>query len=455
MTSIQIIGLNQRAVAPNTTRLRRLPWLRRVVSSRLATDCTGAAAVMLALSLSSVLGIAGLATEVAGWYTTKQTMQGAADAAAFTALTAKGAGASIAQLTTEAQSIASNYKFINGSAGVTVTVNNPPTAGTYQGNSSAVEVIVSQSQKPLVSGLFMSSGPTLQARAVAASVTTGTGCVAALDRGDVIDVTDTGSSILNLNGCSLYINSNDTAALTMSGSAVIDAGAAYITGGVSTSGHAALATTKGTFTGVAPINDPYASVAVPFYSGCNQSSYSLSSSTSQTISATGTTPYVFCNGLSLSGSSSLTLGAGIYVIDRGSFSMSGSSTLMATSGTTIVLTSSTGANYATVSLSGGASVSLTAPSTGATAGLAFFQDRNAPSSGSDSFTGGSTQNITGAVYFPNQTVTYSGGASTGGSACTQLVAYKLHFSGNSTFNNSGCSTAGTETIGSSSNQVVE
>ena len=67
----------------------------------LAADRTGGAAVMLALGLSSVIGLAGLGTEVAAWYTIKQTMQGAADAAAFTAITAKTAGVTSAQFTTQ------------------------------------------------------------------------------------------------------------------------------------------------------------------------------------------------------------------------------------------------------------------------------------------------------------------------------------------------------------------
>jgi len=421
----------------------------------LAADHTGGAAVMLALGLSSVLGLAGLGTEVAAWYTSKQTMQSAADAAAYTAMTALGKGASVAQLTTESKSVAGNYSFVNGTAGVTVTVNSPPAAGSYAGKPTAVEVIVSQPQTPMVSGLFMSSGPTISARSVAAAVTTGSGCVVALDKGDVVDVTDSGNTILNLNSCSLYINSNDSAALTMTGGAVIDAGAAYITGGVSTSGGAALDTTKGTFTGTAPINDPYGYASIPYYSGCNQTNYSNNSATPQTLNATGTTPYVFCNGLSLGGgNSSLTLGPGVYIIDRGSLTLGGSSTLTATSGVTIILTSSTGSGYATANINGGATVSITAPATGATAGLAFFQDRNAPTSGTNSLTGGNTQNIVGAIYFPNQNVTYAGGATTGGSTCTQLVAYTLKFSGNSTFN-SNCGSAGTSTIGTTGNQLVE
>ena len=91
---------------------------------------------------------------------------------------------------------------------------------------------------------------------------------------------------------------------------------------------------------------------------------------------------------------------------------------------------------------------------GATAGLAFFQDRNAPSTGTNSFSGGSTQNITGAIYFPNQAVAYSGGGGVHVAPCTQLVVYKASFSGGSNFSNN-CAGVGTATIGSTSNQIVE
>src|SRR4029077_4526233 len=141
-----------------------------------------------------------------------------------------------------------------------------------------------------------------------------------------------------------------------------------------------------------------------------KNNYSLGSHNTDTINATGTTPYVFSNGLSLGAQASLTLGPGVYIIDRGSFSVGAQATLTAPSGTTIILTSSTGSNYATASINGGASVSVTAPTTGDTAGLAVFQDRNAPTAGTsaNSFTGGGTQNIVGALYFPNQGVTFAG-----------------------------------------------
>ena len=51
--------------------------------------------------------------------------------------------------------------------------------------------------------------------------------------------------------------------------------------------------------------------------------------------------------------------------------------IMNGTGVTIVLTGSSG-NYATVTIGNGASVTLSAPTSGATAGIVFFGDRNAP-----------------------------------------------------------------------------
>ena len=282
----------------------------------------------------------------------------------------------------------------------------------------------------------------------------GNGCVLALDTANVTDDSLSGGATLNLSNCSLYINSVSTHALSMSGGARINALSAFITGNYSTSGGATLNTTNGTFTGVAPIGDPYANVSIPSYSGCNQTNFHLSGGASQTLSVGSSGVYVFCNGLNLSGGASLTLNPGIYVINGGSFNLSGGTTFNATGGVTIVLTGSTAAGYATANISGGANVSITAPTSGPTAGLAFFQDRNAPSSGTDSFSGGTTQTITGAIYFPHQAVNYSGGATAGGSNCTQLIAYTMTFSGGSTFNNN-CAGVGTAAIGGGNSRIIE
>jgi hypothetical protein len=58
-------------------------------------------------------------------------------------------------------------------------------------------------------------------------------------------------------------------------------------------------------------------------------------------------------------------------------------------------------------------------------------------------------NVTGALYFPTQTVSFSNGA-TNSSTCTQLIAYDVNFSGSGAFSNSSCVSAGVRPIGNGS-----
>ena len=81
-------------------------------------------------------------------------------------------------------------------------------------------------------------------------------------------------------------------------------------------------------------------------------------------------------------------------------------------GVTLIFTSSTGSNYKSMDFSGNATIDLSAPPTGPTAGMVIFQDRNTPSSVTANLGGGSGQLFTGALYFPSTSLDYGGNAST-------------------------------------------
>src|ERR1051326_7349144 len=70
---------------------------------------SGSVTVTVALVLSALVGFAALGTEVAGWYLTKRTMQGAADSAAYAAALAKASGASTSAYVSQAKSVAGTY----------------------------------------------------------------------------------------------------------------------------------------------------------------------------------------------------------------------------------------------------------------------------------------------------------------------------------------------------------
>jgi hypothetical protein len=421
----------------------------------LAADGSGAVTVTLALTFTALVGFAALGTEVAQWYSIRRTMQGAADSAAYSAALAKWNGANTSAFTSEGHSVAGSYGFVDGTNNTVVTINNPPASGSHTADSNAVEVLVSRPQPLQLARMFLSNSPTLQARAVATLNPNGSACVLALDRSDVTDVSGNGNTTLNLHSCNLYVNSPSNSALNLVGQATINAAAAFISGNYTTSGQASLNTTAGTFTGAAPANDPYADVSIPSYSGCNQTNLSVSGKNNpQTLTPGSSGVMVLCGGVSVTGNGSLTLSPGTYIMDGGSFSVSGNSSISAPSGVTIILTSSSGSNYATASISGGADINIVAPTSGPLAGLAIFQDRNAPSSGTNSFTGGTNQNITGAIYFPNQAVTFNGGTTTGGAICTQIVASIITFNGNAAFNNN-CTGTGVRSAGTSFVKLVE
>jgi hypothetical protein len=461
-----------------------IPRRLRLCFARLLGDPAGSTVVIIALALSAIVGFAGLGTEVASWYLIKRTMQGAADTAAATAAAelAASSSATSAQMTSAAKSIAAKYGFVDGTASTTVAVNNPPATTTGLANCSApfagfncyVEVLVTQPQTPLLSAIFLSSGPTIEARAVALANTTATadGCVVALsEAAHAIDISTVGSPALTLNDCAIYDNSPDSpGALTLGGGATISAKAAYIVGTVSGSG---LTTTDGTFTGVNPISDPYADRSFTWPSprpnaasntNCDQNNYSGSPAT---LNPTSGKAYVLCNGFTVHGNKTVNLCPGVYIVDQGSVDWNSGtvnappttniSTLCpgnTTGGVTIVLANDvSGGAPADITINGNFTVNLTAPTSGTTKGIAFFEDRVACASCGNKVNGGSSQSITGVIYFPKNNITYSGGASTSGPVCTKLVANTISFKGNSTFNSS-CTSSGTGTINYTNGTLV-
>ena len=390
-------------------------------------------------------------------------MQGAADTAASAAATSLAAGTTNpAVLASEAKSIAAYYNFVGGSNGTTVTVNYPPKSGTHQTNA-AVEVEISKQETPLLSSLFLRQGPTISVRAVALvnSSLTGEACVVALDKNNETSMTTSGSVGMEFPGCSLYINSPNSYALNMNGGATIHPNIAYIVGGYSGGG---LTTENGTYLGVDPLLDPYRTVTVPAYSGCNSNNYKMVAGKTDTKNVGSSGVYVFCKGLELEGNSSLTLGPGTFIItgtphNQAQLKIASNATLNATSGTTIILTSTDQTSIcdtmATANIAGGAKINIVAPTTGSLAGVALYQDRTCKNHTlSNQVAGGTTQSIKGAIYFPEQPVDFAGGSATGGAQCTHLVAWTIRFVGNSTFKNN-CADAGTRKLSLTGGRLVE
>jgi hypothetical protein len=186
-------------------------------------------------------------------------------------------------------------------------------------------------------------------------------------------------------------------------------------------GNAGINTTQGIKTGIGLVADPYADDSFPNFSGCTQNDFSAKSTV--TID-----PGVYCGGMSFNAKANVTLNPGIYYIDGGSFSANVNATVHGT-GVTLVFTKKSGSSWPSATINGGATINLTAPTTGPTRGIVIFGDRNMPVGTAFKLNGGSSQYFGGAVYIPNGAINFSGGASTS-TSCTQIIGDTVSFTGN-------------------------
>ncbi|OKO82996.1 hypothetical protein AC628_02725 [Bradyrhizobium sp. NAS96.2] len=383
-----------------------------------------------------LVGTAGLGTEVAWWFYKHKNMMSAADSAAVSAATAG------TNLVTEANAVTTFYGYANGIGNVTVTVNQPPSTGSFASSPQAVEVIISQPQARLLSALFGSGAVPVTARAVALG-NVGTGCVLALDPTANPAVTVKGNTQLNLINCNLYDDSNGSSALNVSGTATISAAMVGVVGGVS--GTSSITATNGIRTGIRAIGDPYANVTPTMPTWCDYSNK---------FNVKGTTtlsPGSYCGDISVAAGATLTFNPGIYYFNGANLSVAGNATITGT-GVTLVFTGSSG-NWGTATIGSNANVSLTAPTSGTTAGIAIYGDRRMPVGSSFNLTGGGTQNLQGAVYLPKAALSFSGGNGTS-TTCTQIIADTISIVGNSNVQ-VNCAAMGGNAIGTATAQLVE
>jgi len=200
---------------------------------RLSRDEKGSVLAILAV-LPVLAGAVAIGIETGELYRVKRQMQGSADAAALAGSVDRMAGRTTS-ITTDAKYEAQRNGFTDGSNGVTVTVNAPPTSGPNISTAGAVEVIIAKTQTfslgaVLINWLGGSAGSfTMRARSVAAqnsyssSTTSYEACIVALTT-----AVEQGISVSSFNNfdsdCTVASNggstsSNSSASIYVSGGA--------------------------------------------------------------------------------------------------------------------------------------------------------------------------------------------------------------------------------------------
>lgn len=377
-------------------------------------DRRGSIAVQTALLLVILVGFAAFGVEITNLMLQQRRMQAAADAAA---MAGGQAGRTLAQARVDALGIAGSHGYVNGSDNVTITVNKPASVGSY--GASSTEVIIQKSFSPLLLAVLTNQAITVRVRAISDPTSVSAGCLLALDPSGSGAVTIVNNSSINNTLCELVVNSTSSSALTLQNSAFI-LGPVYLVGDYLLGNGANITGTPLTRNAGTPVEDPYAGISLPTAPGCPGRASAISGNTTLQ-------PGRYCSGMVIANNSKVTLNPGVYYIDQ-AFTMNQNSTVTGT-GVTLLFNSAT-----TSTIGQGVSLTLTAPLTGTTAGLAITSRPNV--SGSFAFENNSKIVVEGAIYLPAMTATINN-ADTGsidkrgnfdptlGSPCTQLIAYRL------------------------------
>lgn len=427
--------------------------------TRRALNRRGVTTVAFGATSAVLLGMAALGTDVGLWYFSLRNARNAADAAAM----AGAATAAVHDSTrgiAAAHAIASANGFTHATGGATVTVNLPPSSGAFAGTPGAVEVIIRQTQNRYVSRIVTGTDPALGVRAVAAPMSNGPACILALIGGTGLQIG--GNATVASQGCILASNRVGSNSVQVFGSSTVSADTVRAVGDCNGCDRVQNTTSPPTSYGH-PTSDPFATQVSAFTPPntvfCGSAVTLNGSGASANIapaafSLNNPPSNVICSSIQVSNNQTLTLEPGVHVFWNAGLRINGGNVscpncTAGTNGVTLVFTGDNPNNIGTLRMDGNGTVNLFAGPNQAAPfqGILFYRDARAASdSGPNATTinGGSATRLSGGMYFPSSTVTYSGNM-TGTLPCTALVALSITMSGNSstTVNNTSCATYGT------------
>lgn len=240
---------------------------------------------------------------------------------------------------------------------------------------------------------------------------------------------DSGQGQITVAG-SVVIDSSNVSAATITGQGHVTAGEIDVTGapGVRVNGRGSV---QGTIkSGQAAIPDPLAALTVPTSPSTVFAGTHLTDGAPVTLQ-----PGTYQGGISISGHANVTLMPGVYYLQGGGLAISGFAQVQ---GTGVLIYNAPRSAGDVISISGQASVQLSAAGDGPDAGVVFFQDRG--STNAISITGAATVSLQGGVYAARAPVLLSGQAVVAGSgtgAVPLLVAADLRVTGQATLDLGG------------------
>jgi Flp pilus assembly protein TadG len=410
---------------------------------------SGVVAVLVALAMPILVGTMGIAAEASYWYMHQRGMQNAADAAAIAAAT-NGTSTYAA----EAQAVAAQFGFQNGSGNITVAASNPNTATGCAANCYTVTVSdmvpLFLSQVVGYKGTGGNGTTTLSATAVAHTGGAYPYCILALSGNVATDIVSNGGPKANLNGCNIMSDSNATCNGHNLGAGVGDA--------VGTNNGCGITQNSN----MPAVTDPYAYLATNIpASNCGgvypqepakKNNPALPAANLWSGAYTLSGYKVVCGDQQLTGNTTVNAPSNaVLVIENGQLDTNGY-TLQTTSGSglTVVFTGTNSSNPVYPHYpSGSGTLDIAAPTSGTWSGMALYQDPNLTDISSNldiSAAGNSpTWDITGMVYLPHSNVTFSGAVNkaSNGLSCFGLTVGDITVNGTADIlSNTQCAAAG-------------
>jgi hypothetical protein len=368
------------------------------------------------------------------WYRSNRAMQNAADAAVIAAAL-NGTGSFGA----EAKAVAAQYGFVDGANGITVTAsNNQPCPG---GATDCYQVTIAQATAQVFfSPVIGNFTPSLAGAATAGGSQTHSYCLLALG-GSGTDPAITGNGVpaANLDNCSIMSNTG----MTCNGH---NTGATY--GDAHTTNSGCGNTQRSNVPAVA---DPYAVLASNIPANTCAGLYPQEPAATLWGVALPLLPLpattIICGDLKLVADTTLTTASpgSVLVIENGRLDTNGKTLKTAARSALTIIFTGTAGSY-THAPTGGGTLDFNAPTSGAWSGVAIYQDP-ALTTGVDISAAGSspTWNISGLVYLPHSSVTFSGAvnSSSNGASCFALVVDNITINGTGEILKTGaCAAAG-------------
>jgi hypothetical protein len=381
---------------------------RRIASGAMKCSHATRAQVLplFAFAIIPLCGIAALTVDVGYWRYEQRIEQAAADSAATAGAIELSYAGTTAQVTSFARADAATNGFTDdGGVTTSVTVNTPPTSGTYANSTSAVEAIVAKKLPLFFARVFGSNYQWIRARAVARRNASDSPCLITLGG----DITMNGGGGGGINSATCGVISD--AGITAHGNGTFNSlYLGYVTGSLPSGG---------TYMEALPaqsiaVPDPCASISSCTYLTNNPPPSPGTPAPAPAMVNGVKTYYPGEYSSTLSPTDGSVLAPGLYILDGG-FSAAKN-----VSGTDVTLYNRAGS----MSCGGSDSISLVAPTTGSYAGISVFQ----PSTNASdvTFNGhAATCDFEGMLYMPSAAMTFDGSAPN----LTDLIVSSLTING--------------------------